>query len=79
MTGGQSQIGYAVRRERLARKVTQAALADAAGIRQHTLYRLETGRIAAPRADTLARLARALGVTMERLTQGQPRRRTRKG
>jgi transcriptional regulator with XRE-family HTH domain len=42
-------------------------LAAAAGIRGPTLYRILTGRIAAPKVDTVLALARALGVKIDSL------------
>jgi len=44
-------------------------VARAAGISRTTLFQLETGRIARPRAKTLFRLARALGVPVDDLLQ----------
>lgn len=45
----------------------QRALSEASGVRQSTIADIEAGRTARPRGDTLERLARALGVPIERL------------
>lgn len=42
-------------------------LAEAAGIRGPTLYRILTGEIASPRLSTVQALAAALGVRLEKL------------
>jgi DNA-binding XRE family transcriptional regulator len=48
---------------RLARQVTQEALADRAGVRRATVADVEAGRID-PKASTLTALAEALAVTI---------------
>lgn len=53
---------------RLARGLTQPALAEKAGIEQSYLSKLENGR-SKPSEDVLARLAQALDVKAEALTQ----------
>lgn len=45
----------------------QRALAEVSGVRQSTIADIEAGRTTSPRGDTLERLARALGVPIERL------------
>lgn len=45
----------------------QRALAEASGVRQSTIADIEAGRTTSPRGDTLERLARALGVPIERM------------
>ena len=57
------KIGFAARCARERRIIigmTQAELAAATGLRRETIYRLERGRVA--HADTIARVAAALGV-----------------
>jgi transcriptional regulator with XRE-family HTH domain len=51
---------------RKARKLTQPALADRAGVHRVTISRLETGR-EAPTMETVAKLAGALGVEVGEL------------
>lgn len=55
---------------RLARKaaqLTQAQLAERAGIEQATVSDLEAGKIRKPSYETVVRLARALNVSAEEL------------
>jgi Predicted transcriptional regulators len=64
-------LGGRLKALRLARDWTQQDLSDRAGVRQPLISQLETGR----KKDTLAlivqRLARALGVTVEELLDGE--------
>ena len=53
-----------VRQARRRAGLTQRALATSAGVPQSTVGRVETGRLT-PRADTLERLLRATGCTLE--------------
>ena len=46
---------------------SQSELARRAGIKQGVLSYIENGRTKHPRSDTLAAIASALGVTVERL------------
>ena len=63
-------LGERLKALRMARDWTQQDLSDRAGVRQPLISQLETGR----KKDTLAlivqRLARALGVTVEELLDG---------
>ena len=52
------------------RNLTQEGLARNAGISFHTLIKLESGRIKNPRVGTLLRLAKALGVSTDKLLKG---------
>lgn len=56
------QIGENVRRERLARSLTQKGLAELTGIRVPHLSRLETASGPLPNVATLKKVADALGV-----------------
>lgn len=47
--------------------LSQRALAAEAGISQPAVGMIESGRRTLPQADTLARIARALGTTSEKL------------
>lgn len=79
-----SDPGFVARTVRAARMdagLTQVGLAEAAGLRRETVSRLERGRGA--HADTLARIAGALGITSDRFLErrdfscrlyGHPRR-----
>ena len=55
------RVGNNLRRLRLLRGVTQAALGNAAGINHASIMRIETGVNRAPTIRTLERLADALG------------------
>lgn len=57
-------VGGVVRRARLERGLSQAALAGRAGTSQPAIARLEAGRTS-PSVDTLERLFGALGMRME--------------
>jgi transcriptional regulator with XRE-family HTH domain len=59
------KLGAAIRRHREAAGLHRKGLADAAGIEPSTILRLETGVIREPRAETLQRIARVLGVAVE--------------
>ena len=52
---------------RLKRGLSQNALARRAGIKQSVLSYIESGRTKNPRIDTLAAIAAALGVSVEKL------------
>lgn len=61
-----------VRQAREAANQRQEDLARATGINQSTISRIENGEIQQPRKRTMRKLARALGVPVERLTVGRP-------
>lgn len=50
--------------------LTQERLARIANISYHTIVKLESGGIKNPKADTILKLAEALGVTTDRLLKG---------
>ena len=57
-----------IRELRLKRGWTQTELARRSGVKQGVLSYIESGRTKHPRIDTLAALAAALGVPIEKLT-----------
>ena len=59
------KLGAAIRRHRKAAGLHRKGLAAAAGVEPSTILRLETGTVREPRAETLQRIARALGVAVE--------------
>jgi len=50
---------------------TQERLARESGISFHTLIKIESGRIKNPRLETLIKLAKALGVSIDKLVGSQ--------
>ena len=62
-------IGARVRRTRRALDITQADLAARIGVAHTTIVRIERGK-AAPRTDTLFKLADALGVDPKWIVAG---------
>jgi transcriptional regulator with XRE-family HTH domain len=60
-------LGERVRRVRRAQDVTQARLAELSGLNVITISRLEKGTAKEAYADTVADLARALGVSADYL------------
>lgn len=56
-----------LRKARHKAKLTQEQLADASGLEQATISKLENGRIARPSYDTVTKLANALKVDPARL------------
>ena len=72
------EIGSRLAAARLARNLTQAALADEAGVSKRTVERLESGEVAA-RLSGLVRVCRALDMVdrleaLVPLANGQPSR-----
>lgn len=65
------QAGRRLRDLREARDLTQEQLAQAAGLDRQTIYRTELATHS-PRADAVARLARALGVQPSELLPDLP-------
>ncbi len=63
----QAPVGERVRRVRRAQDITQAGLAVLSGLNVITISRLEKGSAKAVYADTVAALARALGVSADYL------------
>lgn len=64
-----SEIGDRIYRERYARGLTQRELAKAAGLNAMHISHLEAGR-KMPSVDTLLKVAKALGVTLDSLASG---------
>lgn len=58
-------VAIRVKKERLARGLSQNALAKQAGISTAVLFMLEEGRSQAPRLTTITGLAEALGVSID--------------
>jgi transcriptional regulator with XRE-family HTH domain len=72
-----SPISLRIRELREARGMSQAALAEAVGVRQATISDLETGKAKTLRLSLLEQLARELGVPARELIQETPARRQR--
>lgn len=58
--------------ERRLAGLSQPGLAAAADLKVATLRAIEQGRIADPKGETIAAIAQALGVPMERFYEAQP-------
>lgn len=63
------KVGLEIKRTRLAASLSQEELADAVGISQSHICRLETG-VHVPTFTTMERIADALGVEVEKLDPG---------
>ncbi len=62
-------VGDRVRRYRRLRKLTQEALAASAGVDRSYLGKIEVGDVLEPGADTVKRLAVALGVPLRAIAE----------
>jgi transcriptional regulator with XRE-family HTH domain len=62
-----ANLAERVKHERERRRYTQTELAKAADITQGLLSRIEAGKVQAPNADIIKRLARALWVSTDHL------------
>ena len=51
------------------RKITQEGLARKANISYHTIVKLESGRIKNPKIETILKLAKALGISLDDLVR----------
>ena len=60
-------LGAAITRHRKAKGLTQPQLAEAVGLPKSTVLRIERGEFAAPGAEKLMRISRALDVDFEEL------------
>jgi transcriptional regulator with XRE-family HTH domain len=69
MTSEAQRFGAQVRFRRRAREMTQAQLAERAGVSRATIARIETGE-ANPDLDTMSKIARGLGVPTAELLEG---------
>ncbi|HTQ02623.1 MAG TPA: helix-turn-helix domain-containing protein [Polyangiaceae bacterium] len=67
-----SGFGAAVRERRLSRGLTQAQVAEAAGIAVETVSRIEGGRLASLSLVLAARVAATVGSTLQHLLAGVP-------
>jgi transcriptional regulator with XRE-family HTH domain len=65
----EEQFADNLRRERLAKGLSQEQLADRTGVHPTEISRLERAT-REPRLGTIARVARGLGVSAERLVKG---------
>jgi transcriptional regulator with XRE-family HTH domain len=65
-------IGARVRQLRIEARLSQQALAVAAGLSMSVVAQLEQGVRADPKISTVAALARALGVSVDALLEGAP-------
>lgn len=63
-------LGDRIRAARLERGLKGTTLADAVGVRAHTVWRWEAGKVH-PDADNVALIARALGVSTDWLLTGE--------
>jgi transcriptional regulator with XRE-family HTH domain len=61
------KLGAAISRYRKAKGLTQPQLAEAVGVPKSTMLRIERGEFAAPSAEKLLRISRALDVDFEEL------------
>lgn len=66
-------FGPRLRALRVRAKLTQAGLANRAGILAHSVYRYEAGKTR-PGTEIAQRLARALGVTLDELVSEKRQR-----
>jgi len=62
-----ASLGERVKHERERRRYSQQDLARETGISQGLLSRIEAGKVAAPNAEVIRRLARALWVSTDHL------------
>ena len=69
MTPFMSQLVAAIRRERLAQRLTLSELARRADVSKSYLHSLEDGRVQAIGIETLVKVATGLGVTVRALTE----------
>lgn len=63
------RFGIALKRARIARKLSQEKLADLAGLNRTYVNKIETGRVYRPEDDNIDKLAAALGMTSEELLE----------
>ena len=68
---GMSIIGDRIKLFRLEMGLTQVRLGELSGVRGQTIWRYEAGE-ATPDLACLARVARALDVSVDRLIEGSP-------
>ncbi|MEQ9078615.1 MAG: helix-turn-helix transcriptional regulator [Sandaracinaceae bacterium] len=64
-------IGERIREAREAAEVKQVDLAEVAGVRPHTLWRYEAGKIQNPKPEILERISAHLGVDLQWLLTGR--------
>ena len=66
-----TSLGHSVKELREDLHLNQKQLADASGVTQDTISRLESGAVKQLKSDALSRLAQALGVSVEYLLRKQ--------
>lgn len=66
---GQSKIAANIKRYRTERGVSQIELSQLAGVTYHTITKIESGANTNPTIETLAKIARALGVGVGELVE----------
>lgn len=66
-----SEVGGRIRQRRMARGLSQQALATAAGLTQNAIFRIEAGE-SNPQMTSLQRVARGLGCSVRELICGMP-------
>lgn len=64
------KLGQRIRARRIELDMMQTELADAAGVKNHTMWRYEAGR-SRPSAEVLDKIAEALGTTSKALLRGE--------
>lgn len=65
------EVGSRIRDRRILRRISQQTLADAAGITQNAVFRIEAGDTN-PQLSTLRQIAKALGCSIRDLVVGVP-------
>ena len=63
-------LGQSIRNARIKRKLTQDKLARLADIPYTSITKIETGVIKKPSVQTAAKIAKALGITLDELIAG---------
>ena len=69
MKKGESKLGEVIRKLRLEGGISQDVLSKKADLSFHTISKIESGATPNPTIDTVKKIAGALGVTLDELTQ----------
>jgi transcriptional regulator with XRE-family HTH domain len=67
MTKTISNVSKNIKRHRKARKLSQDKLSKLADVSQATIIKIESGGIQSPTIDTVQKIAKALGVSVDNL------------